>query len=90
VSDVQVIWNDPDDPAGNTAHTARNGLTPGEVDEVLLNKAVPTATSSSSGRPCKFGWTSTGKHIIVIWEQDDDVDPPVVVPITAYEVAPQA
>jgi hypothetical protein len=87
---VQVIWTDPDDPSGNTAHVARNGLTPHEVDEVLLNGAIPVATSTSSGRPCKFGWTSTGKHIIVIWEKHDDVDPPVVIPITAYEVKPPA
>jgi hypothetical protein len=33
----------------------------------------------------KFGWTDTGRHIIVVWEVVDD-DPMTVYPVTAYEV----
>jgi hypothetical protein len=87
VSDVQVIWDDPADPAGNTAHVAEHGLSPDEVDEVLLNNALPRETSRSSGRPCRQGWTSTGRHIFVAWDEVSD-DPPIVYPVTAYETDP--
>jgi hypothetical protein len=33
--DPQVIWDD--EPGGNVEHVAENGLTPDEVDEVLLD-----------------------------------------------------
>ena len=58
-----------------------------EVDEILLDDSLPTAFSHSSGRPCKFGWTSTGAHIVVIWEEVYD-DPRMLYPVTAYEVPP--
>jgi hypothetical protein len=90
VSDVQVIWDDPDDPAGNTAHVALHGLTPDEVDAVLLDDSIPTTFSKASGLPCKFGWTPTGRHIIVVWKAYPDVDPPVIRPVTAFEVKPSA
>ena len=80
-----IIWDLPDDTDGNTAHVAEHGLTPDEVDEVILDPTLPVATSQSTGRPCKFGWTSTGKHIIVIWEIVDD-EPLTIYPVTAYEV----
>jgi hypothetical protein len=80
-----VIWDD--QPGGNVEHIALNGLTPGEVDSVLLDPGIPLHKSRSSGRPCKFGWTDSGKHIIVVWEEDPD-DPFVVYPVTAYEVDP--
>jgi hypothetical protein len=83
--DATIIWDD--DPGGNVEHIALNGLTPDEVDEVLLDDSAPVDRSRSTGRPCKFGWTSTGKHIIVIWDVLDD-DPPIIAPVTAYEVPP--
>jgi hypothetical protein len=82
---VIVIWDD--EPGGNVEHVAENGLTPDEVDEVLLDDSIPTAYSKSSGAPCKFGSTTTGKHIIVVWEE---IDGEHVYPITAYEVAEQS
>jgi uncharacterized DUF497 family protein len=78
-----VFWDD--EPGGNVEHVAEHGLTPDEVDEVLLDDSIPTAYSHSSGRPCKFGYTSTGKHIIVVWDELDD-DPLTLYPMTAYEV----
>ncbi len=78
-----VIWDD--QPGGNIEHIAEHGLTPDEVDEVLRDDTIPTAFSTSTGRPCKFGYTSTGKHIIVIWSEEND-DPLVIYPVTAYEV----
>src|SRR5687768_10214380 len=54
-------------------------LSPEEQEESLLMRP------RDSGRPCKFGWTSTGRHIIVIWQE---VDSDTVYPVTAYEVPP--
>ena len=76
-----------DEPDGNVEHVSEHGLTPEEVDEVLLDDSIPTTYSESSGRPCKFGYTSTGKHIIVIWHEIED-DPLTIYPVTAYEVSP--
>ena len=50
--DVSVIWDD--EPGGNVEHVAQHGLTPDEVDGVLLDDSIPTAHSASTGRPCKF------------------------------------
>ena len=80
-----VIWDD--DPGGNVEHIALNGLVPEEVDSVLLDPAIRALKSHSSGRPCKFGWTNTGKHIFVVWQVESD-DPRVIYPVTAYEVDP--
>jgi len=55
------------------------------VDEVLLDDTIPTGFSASTNRPCKFGHTSTGKHIIVVWDEVND-DPRIIYPVTAYEV----
>jgi hypothetical protein len=76
-------------PDGNVEHVAEHGLSPEEVEEVLLNDALPTYFSKSSGRPCKFGHTSTGKYIVVIWDELVD-DPRMIYPVTAYEVAEPA
>ena len=82
--DATVFWDD--EPGGNVEHISLNGLTPDEVDEVLLDPTIPTSASRSSGRPCKFGWTSTGKHIIVVWVEEV-ADPLGIYPVTAYEVS---
>lgn len=80
-----IIWDD--EPGGNVEHIALNGLTPEEVDSVLLDPTIPVSVSDSSGRPCKFGWTNTGKHIIVPWIVEYE-DPLTIYPVTAYEVPP--
>lgn len=80
---VSVVWDD--EPDGNVEHLARNGLTPEEVESVLLDDSIPTAHSKSSGRPCKFGFTDTGRYIIVIWDELND-NPRMIYPVTAYEV----
>lgn len=81
--DVTVIWDE--EPGGNVDHVAENGLTPDEVDEVLLDETLSTAFSNSTGRPCKFGSTSTGKYIIVVWGEVNE-EPRMIYPVTAYEV----
>jgi hypothetical protein len=82
-----IIWDD--EPDGNVEHVAEHGLTPEEVDEVLLNDLLPVSHSDRTDRPCKFGHTSTGKHIIVIWDEIDN-DPDLIYPVTAYEVPERA
>jgi hypothetical protein len=78
-----VIWDD--EPGGNVEHLAEHGITPEEADEVLLNPCIPIVTSRSSGKPCKFGYTSTGKHILVVWNEVNKV-PLMIYPVSAYEV----
>jgi uncharacterized DUF497 family protein len=80
---VQVIWDD--EPGENVDHIGEHGLTPEEVEDVLLDDTIKTAYSNSTDRPCKFGYTSTGKYIIVIWDEVND-DPRIIYPVSAYEV----
>lgn len=85
-----IIWDLQDDADGNYVHivTEGHGVTVEEVEEVLRNMANETVASDSSGYPATFGWTETGKHIIVVWEHVED-NPLTVYPITAYEVPPR-
>jgi uncharacterized DUF497 family protein len=80
-SDV-VLWDLDDDPDGNVQHCAEHGVTKDEVEEVLQN-AEDSDISRSSGRPVVFGDTSTGRHLMVVYEE---VEPDMVYPITAYDV----
>lgn len=78
-----VIWDD--EPGRNVDHVAEHGLTTEEVDDVLLDDRIPISFSNRSGLPCKFGHTSTGKYIIVVWREEQD-DPRIIYPVTSYEV----
>jgi uncharacterized DUF497 family protein len=71
-----------DDPDGNVKHCADHGVTPNEVEEVLLNP-TDIDVSRSSGHPVAFGDTSTGRHLMVVYEE---IDADTVYPITAYDV----
>jgi hypothetical protein len=89
VQEPIVIWEPEDEPNGNYVHIViEHGITQDEVEEVVSNPKNETVPSWSSGRPATFGWTRTGKHIVVIWEEADD-DPWTIVPVTAYEVPPR-
>jgi hypothetical protein len=77
-----AIWDMDDDPEGNVIHCAEHGVTKDEFEEVLVN-AKDFDVSQSSGYPVAFGDTSTGKHLMVVFEEIDDT---TVYPITAYEV----
>lgn len=70
--DALIAWDTDDDPQGNLRHIADHGITPDEVEEVLLNENNPVVESRSSGRPLTFGETSTGRQIAVVWEQASD------------------
>lgn len=41
--------------------------------------------SRTSGLPTVFGWTTTGRHLAVVYELVDD-DPLTLRPVTAYDV----
>jgi len=88
---VTCYWDD--GPDGNVRHIAEHDLTPAEVAEVLdahFDEWRRDRTSSrTSDRPTVFGWTSTGRHIIVVFDLVEE-DPPAVCPWTAYDVPPPA
>lgn len=85
---IQIIWDLEDEPDGNYWHIVveGHGVTQGEVEEVLLQNWQNATTSHSSGNPITFGWTSSGKHIAVLFEKVA-TDPPAFYPLTAF-VAP--
>jgi uncharacterized DUF497 family protein len=77
-----IFWDLDDDPDGNVQHIAQHGVTKEEVEEVFEN-ATDADVSRSSGRPVVFGDTSTGKHLMIAYEE---IDADTVYPVTAYEV----
>jgi hypothetical protein len=83
---VRIIWDLDDDPDGNVHHIAEHGLSKAEVREVLLNPSS-RGSSESSGAPTVYGWTATGRYIIVVYEK---MESDVVYPVTAYDVPPPA
>jgi uncharacterized DUF497 family protein len=79
---ASIIWDLDDDPEGNVCHCAEHGVTKEEVEEVIENSS-DADISRSSGRPVVFGDTSTGRHLMVVYEE---VDADTVYPVSAYEV----
>lgn len=77
-----IIWDLDDDPDGNVRHCAEHGVTKEEVEEVFQN-ATDADISRSSGRPVVFGDTSTGRHLLVVYEE---IDADTVYPVTAFDV----
>ena len=79
---LRIIWDPEEELEGNIQHIAEHGLTIEDVECVLQNP-TEELISSSTRRPCCFGYTPGGEYIIVVYEQIDDE---MVYPITAYEV----
>ena len=78
---LHIIWDSPDDPAGNHVHIfTRHAVTLEEVEEVLRDPRRRTLSRST-------GWTSSGKCLAVVYEEIWP-DPPTVRPITAYAARP--
>jgi hypothetical protein len=77
-----IIWDLDEDPNGNVQHCAGHGVSKEEVEDVLQH-ASDSDVSRSSGRPVVFGDASTGRHLMVVYEE---IDGSTVYPITAYEV----
>ena len=80
------IWDLDDQEDGNVQHCLAHGVTKDEVAEVLENP-LSTDDSDSSGSPVAFGDTSTGRHLIVVYEE---IDEETAYPITAYDVPRRA
>jgi hypothetical protein len=91
MSRLEFIWDLEDDPDGNYWHICEegHGISREEVEEIVEAHYPGEATSRSSGRPLVFGWTSTGKYIVVSYE-DVPVNGGAIYPVTAYEVTPPA
>ena len=85
--DAIIIWDLEDDPDGNVQHLREHEVSIEEAEEVLLDPNSSRAVSRSSGLPTAFGWTSTGRHLAVVYEHIDD-DPLTFRPVTAYDVPP--
>ena len=81
---MDIIWDLPDDPKGNVQHLAEHGVTQDEAEEVLKNRRNPQTVSRTSGNRVTFGYTSTGRHLAVLWEKVLD-DPLTVYPLTAFD-----
>lgn len=85
--DAMILWDLEHDPEGNVQHLKEHDVTIDEAEEVLLDPRSKRAVSRSSGLPTVFGWTSTGRHLAVVYELVDE-DPFTVRPVTAYDVPP--
>ena len=87
--EATIIWDLEDDPEGNVQHLREHDVTIVEAEEVLLDPRSSRSVSRSSGLPTAFGWTSTGRHLAVVYEIVDD-DPLTLRPVTAYDTPPPA
>ena len=81
-----VIWDDENEP-----HVVGPGeVTIEEIEQVIRDHAgdhlSPDEYSDSSGLPLIYGDTSTGKHIVLIYEDLSEDDLIIIRPITAYPV----
>lgn len=79
---ASILWDLDDDPGGNVWHCAEHGVTKEEVEEIF-ERAQDADVSRSSGRPVVFGETSTGRHLMIVFEH---VDADTVYPVTAFDV----
>ena len=83
-----ILWDHEDDPDGNYQHIVGTGeVTADEVNEVINHhQGAPDDFSESSGCPLIYGWTSSGKHIVVVFSDETEEGLIIIRPITAYPV----
>ncbi len=83
-----ILWDDEEDTDGNYQHIVGAGeVTVEEVEEVLgSHQGRPDDFSDRSGYPLIYGWTSTGKYIVVVYTRMSEEDLIMFRPITAYPV----
>jgi uncharacterized DUF497 family protein len=79
-----VDWDEPDDPRGNVQHIARNGITVEEFEEILFSPDSEEDVSRSSDRPARYGRTSTGRLVFIVYEVEESPEFTVIRPVTAY------
>jgi uncharacterized DUF497 family protein len=77
---IQVIWTE--GPDGNIAHLAEHDVSPEEAEQVL-REPIKMTVSRTSGRSISIGFTESGRHLAVVYEDIDDM---TVYPITAYDI----
>lgn len=82
VPPLRILWDLENDPAGNVQHIADHGITLNEVEDVLRNPEC-TDASRSSGQSIAIGEASTGRTLLVVYEEVDEL---TVYPITAYDI----
>ena len=82
-----IIWDLDDEPEGNVQHLLEHDVSVQEAEEVLLSRESRTERSRLHDSWSTFGWTSTGRHLLVAWQHVQD-DPLTMYPITAYDVPP--
>jgi len=75
----EFIWDD--GPDGNVDHVAEHGLTPDDVEFVIMHPES-VERSRSSDRTVAFGQTPDGRYIIAVYDFVDDI---TIFPVTAYE-----
>ena len=82
MSPLRILWDLEDDPDGNVQHLADHGVSREEFEEIIFH---PHAfdRSRSTGRHIAIGETSTGRTLIVVF---DELDDSTIYPITAYEL----
>ena len=80
--DVDILWDTDDDEDGNVWHCAEHGVTKQDVDEVF-DRSDSHGISRSSGRPLVYGYTSTGRYLVVVYDKVTDT---IVRPVTAFDV----
>jgi uncharacterized DUF497 family protein len=78
---LSIVWDESE--GGNVEHITQHGLTREEVEDVLRDPDSGFVRSRTSGLPVAFGYTSTGRYIMVAFYEIDEV---TIYPITAYEV----
>lgn len=78
----QFVWDS--EAGGNVEHLAEHGLTPEDVEPVVMDPD-DTIKSRTSGRPAVRGFTSDGRYIFVVFEFLDEDETTVYVH-SAYEV----
>jgi|ERR1051326_2122470 hypothetical protein len=65
------------------AHLAEHGVGSDEFQEVVRNPRR-IGMSRSSGRPCCWGATATGRELLCVYEFLDDL---TIIPVTAFDVS---
>jgi hypothetical protein len=84
MSPFHLVWDLDDEPRGNVQHLGQHGITPEEVEQVLLGSLSNTTVSKTSGQLITFGYTDDQRYLAVVWEHVAD-DPLTIYPITAYD-----
>lgn len=79
---LRILWDLEDDPDGNVQHIGEHGVSREEFEDVVLHPQT-LDRSRSTRRHIAIGETSTGRMLIVVF---DELDDSTIYPITAYDL----